>query len=44
MILQHYIKIAFRNLAKYKVQSANQYCRFGNRADLFYIRMELVQV
>ena len=22
MILQHYIKIAFRNLAKYKVQSA----------------------
>ena len=44
MILQHYIKIAFRNLAKYKVQSTISIVGLANRADLFHIRMELVQV
>ena len=44
MILQHYIKIAFRNLAKYKVQSAISIVGLAIGLICFYIRMELVQV
>ena len=31
MMIKHYLKVAFRNLAKYKVQKYCEYFRIGSR-------------